>query len=220
MKSLIKENTSQLCLNVASGYETLAGFVNLDNSIFLHLLPVYTILKPLISNGHREWFEKYRDGKRRAELRRHNCLKELPYADGTVSHLLCSHFLEHVHRDQGESILRDFHRVLSRGGTLHIIVPDLAYGMELYEKVRGSDDAANAFLQWTILTRESKPSIRYRILETFGSFGLQHRWLYDYASLSRLLRQTGFTICDRIDSPSMHWRINDEGQVNILATKE
>lgn len=56
--------------------------------------------------------------------------------------------------------------------------------------------------------------------EFVGGFGLLHRWMYDEASITVLLESAGFSIEPSNESPSAHWRREDDHwQVNLLARK-
>ena len=55
-------------------------------------------------------------------------------------------------------------------------------------------------------------------MEINGSFGLQHRWMYDKGSLSKLVEEAGFTILDHNDTPSRSWRSEPQsGEVELVA---
>ena len=119
-----------------------------------------------------------------------------------------------------KKIIDDFHRVLKKEGTSHIIVPDI-YGMAeeyIEKKKQGISNAADDFVRKSILSRETRGSFKYRVLELIGSFGLQHRWMYDRASISLRLENAGFEILKNNESPSKNFRLND-GSVHVLARK-
>lgn len=50
---------------------------------------------------------------------------ELPYGDGTVDAIVCSHALEHAPRERIPAILGEWWRVLRPGGTLLVLVPNM-----------------------------------------------------------------------------------------------
>ncbi|MEI6239046.1 MAG: methyltransferase domain-containing protein [Planctomycetia bacterium] len=209
---------SQLNINVGSGRYPMKGFVNLDNSIFLRTLPLYPLLKPFLSSNHKKIFEEYRAAVAGNTYQVHNCIKKLPYAAGSVNHILCSHFLEHVFHDQARAILRDFRHVLRPNtGTIHLIVPDIRSRAERY--VHSQDPlAADEFINSTILSSPRRPSLRYRLMEINGSFGLGHRWMYDESTLSKLVEEAGFCILDRNETPSRSWRDQRQpGEVELVA---
>ena len=52
---------------------------------------------------------------------------DLPFPDGSVDEIWSSHALEHVQRSDVLPTLKEWHRVLRKGGTATISVPDLDY---------------------------------------------------------------------------------------------
>ncbi len=73
-----------------------------------------------------------------------NLLKRLPLANGTVSVVYSSHFLEHVPRDSVNNLLADCLRVLEPGGVIRLVLPDLENLAREYLKHReaGEDEKA------------------------------------------------------------------------------
>jgi predicted SAM-dependent methyltransferase len=118
-------------------------------------------------------------------------------------------------------ILNDFHRVMQQKATLHVIVPDLKAQAEKYlsKNRNGEPLSADEFIKETLLTRESRGSRKYRLLEFLGAFGLQHHWMYDYSSITKKLRDVGFKILEANETPSKHYRL-DDGSVHVVACKE
>jgi hypothetical protein len=210
---------SPVLVNVASGVYIQEGFINLDYHMILQLLPVYPLLKPFLSDEKRRCFEQYLEVRRKTSLRNHDCRRPLPFPDGSVNHILCSHFLEHVYPNEAVKIIRDFHRTLKPRGTLHAIVPDLRFGVSRYVKDIGSRYAANDFMDYLILRGRTPPSFSVRLREFFGHFGHLHRWMYDEASFKNLIESCGFQILPHNESPSKNFRIEDEGQVNLFARR-
>lgn len=208
-----------LYVNVASSIYVLENFVNLDNSLFLRLLPLYPALRPVLKPGHVEWFSKYKEAQAKATLVRHDCRKPLPFAPNTVDHILCSHFLEHVYFNQAQTIVSDFYKALKPGGTLHMIVPDLAIFMKQYAENASGEDAAFTFLTNTLLTHPRQPSARFRFLEFLGGFGLQHRWMYDHHSMKALLESQRFIILDTNQTVTADYRKGDGVSLHFAAQK-
>lgn len=223
MKSLHIWQNSQgkIWLNVASSIYVVDDFVNLDNHALLALLPVYSFVKRIIPTRYRSIIEAYQAATCKARLIRHNCCKRLPLPDNSVDHILCSHFLEHVYPTQAECILKDFRRVLKPGATLHVIVPNLKEQALRYLRnaEEGRVEAADEFIAETVLSRQTEGSLRYRLLEFIGGFGLQHRWMYDDLSMTGKLSHAGLTILDCNDTPSRSYRLGD-GSVHIVASKQ
>ena len=219
MNPNMEYNHKTVLLNVGSGRYPMAGFTNLDNSIFLKIIRWYPIIRPFLSADYRTEVELYRKAVSGNKYVVHNCLKPLPYVSETVSHILCSHFLEHVYRDEALRILQDFRRVLVPGGTVHAIVPSIATQVRTYLASSG-DRAADDFIANTILSTPARPNLRYRLMEIGGSFGLQHRWMYDPRSFRALFQDAGFSILEENQTPSREWRkVPNDKEIELVAKK-
>jgi predicted SAM-dependent methyltransferase len=215
-----------LWVNVASSIYTLPGFVNLDNDVRLRLLPVYPILKPVIPARHHEWIEAFGEAQSKGHtIKVHDCRKPLPFPPASVDHVLCSHFLEHLHPAEAEAALHDFHAKLKPGGTIDIIVPDLSQAVDYYlaGRANGDNTAGDRLMDMTGMSRRSRASVTFQILEFMGGFGLQHRWMYDADSLTRRIVQAGFTVLPENTTPSRTFRKSDslepDGAVRVAASK-
>jgi SAM-dependent methyltransferase len=214
----IRNRHGKIWLNIASSTGILEDFVNLDNHIFIWCLKAAPFLCRLLPKKYDAILADYRQALRKSILLRHDCRKPLPFPEESVDHILCSHFLEHIYPDETAAILRDCHRVLKRRATLHVIVPDLALQIEHYLKQEGSAQAADQLLEHMLLTRNTRPSVKYRFLELHGGFGLQHRWMYDRASMSRRIIAAGFSLREQNDTPSRRYRLSD-GSLHLVAEK-
>lgn len=219
----LQNSRGQIWLNVGSGAYALKEFINLDSSIYLTLMPLYPVLKVLLRPGHLNIIEQYRDATKQARFLRHDCRKPLKFPDESVDHIVCSHFLEHVYPSEVDRIISDFYRVLKRGGTLHIIVPNLEDLITTYNAQRDGKEAssaADALIQGTILSHQQPPTLMYRALELLGYEGLQHRWMYDKASMASRLTSTGFHLLELNQSPSAAVRLDDgSGSAHLLGEK-
>ena len=222
MKNINSYSNSEgkIWLNVASSVYVLEEFVNLDNAIFLLLIDLIPFVGWIFPSKYQSSIQEYREAKQKALLIRHDCRNPLFFPDNSVDHILCSHFLEHIFPDEMEKVLKDFYRVLRKGATIHIIVPDLEKQINEYmkKKALGFPQAADEMIRETILSRDTRGSLKYRFLEFIGSFGLQHRWMYDYQSLSEKITRVGFSIFDENETPSKDYRLND-GSIHVVARK-
>jgi predicted SAM-dependent methyltransferase len=110
----------------------------------------------------------------------------LPFADGSVRAVFSEHFLEHLPVEiVRDVILREIRRVLEPGGVVRIGVPSGEYFIERYLQYRsGGTDALfeehrNGATPMTMLNE---------IMHSYG-----HHYLYDFETLQRMLKQSGFT---------------------------
>lgn len=115
----------------------------------------------------------------------------LPYEDGSVAEIYCSHTLEHIHHSKTAWMMEEFARVLKPGGLLRIAVPDWSkiedqhksglMGDELYQAwVYGSYDAPHD----RHLARFTSDSL----VKAFCRAGFDdvRRWEPEYEDCSRL----------------------------------
>lgn len=215
----IDKQNQAIWLNVASGYCVLEKFINLDNDIFYRLASFYPLIKPLLSKEHRRTVEEYKAAKKSTPFLKCDCRKPLPFSDGSVGHILCSHFLEHVYSEQATRILCDFKRVLKNDGTLHIILPDLNILIDQYIASKATENAADIFVGKILMSSQNRPSFRFRLFEFFRFEGLKHRWMYTFDSMALKLKECGFELIDSTIIPSAHVRINDGESVHLFARK-
>lgn len=203
-----RNSRGEIWLNVASSIYPLDGFVNLDNAIYLRVSRLFPLLSPVIPGRYHHWIESYRKMRREHIFVVHDCRRPLPFPRGSVDHILCSHFLEHLYPDEASGVLRDFHSRLRPGGTVDVIVPDLEVLAESYLKLasKGVVDATDKFFSATVLSRPTRGTLRYRLLEFLGGFGLQHRWMYDNAGMRARMEEAGFRIRPENDTPSRFFR--------------
>lgn len=215
-----RNSKGEIYLNVASSGGVLEDFVNLDNNVFLRFIGIYPVVKLFVPEKYRAVFEQFFTAKRRATLLRHDCRSPLFFPENSVDHILRSHFLEHVYPSEAEKILKDFHRVLKPGSTLHVIVPDLEGLINEYNtsKQQGIQHAADALIGGTLLSSKTHGTLKFRLLEFFGGFGLQHHWMYDKASIQMRLLDIGFEILTQNLTPSANYRLNDSS-IHLIGRK-
>jgi predicted SAM-dependent methyltransferase len=211
----------EIWLNVASSFGALEEFVNLDNHIFMRRFWSVPPVPALLPSKYRGMIDAYRKARSSTILLGHDCRKRLPFPDASVDHVLCSHFLEHVHPVEMERIVRDFRRVLRSGATVHLVLPDLALQVSEYVERKRAGDAAAAddFVRRTLLSREARGRLRYRLLEFTGAFGLQHRWMYDRESLAARVAALGFELLSENRTPSRDYRRDDGESLHVVGRK-
>jgi predicted SAM-dependent methyltransferase len=216
-----RNTQGKIWVNVASSVYVLEEFVNIDNHLFMRFLGLYPIVRFLVPKRYRPTFEQYREARAKAMVLRRDCRRPLPFPDGSVDHILCSHFLEHVFREEAVAILKDFRRALKPGGTAHIIVPDIRAMVDEYlrKSAAGEAGAADWFVGYTLLSLPKKGTYKYRVMEFGGGFGLQHRWMYDTPSMAAAMKEAGFSLIEGNDTPSQTYREND-GSVHLVGRAE
>lgn len=166
-------------INVGCGQSPTPGWVNFDNSLTVWMAGFWWIPRP---KTKRAFADKVREaGIRWADATR------LPVATGSLEVVYSSHMMEHMDRVEAGLFLDDAFRVLRPGGIIRLVLPDLRPKAEAY--VRDGD--ADAFMQ-AMLTGMTRPHTFTEWLKHAFVGPRDHLWMYDGASLCRLLARHGF----------------------------
>jgi len=209
MINLKNKQIKNLKINIASGVYVLEDYINYDFSVFFLLS--YIPIPSFFFFKYKNLIDLHREARKKAKVVFKNCQKPLKLKNSTVSHILCSHFLEHNTIDVVENILRDFYNKLVIGGTLHIIVPNFDNYIERYLKDRENDElAVLEFCKNTILVDIKKPKFMKRLLTFIGSFGLMHEIMFNKKFMESLLKKHGFVIIKGESVSSYEYRRGDD----------
>src|SRR5262249_31946272 len=98
-----KNSPRQIWLNGGSGNYLLAEFVNVDSNFLFFLVPFYPVLRVFLKPAARDWIEKFKAQRRERRFKLANCAKPLPLPSDSVDHILASHFVEHLYRNDAET---------------------------------------------------------------------------------------------------------------------
>ena len=133
-----------------------------------------------------------------------DCRTALPLPSSSVRGIFTEHFFEHLdYYEEAPKFLEECRRVLCQGGTIRLIVPDGAKYLSAYcdgdlkdmavfsplVTMDPSDDDAPFSIQKTVLPFRTKMEV---VNFHFRQSG-QHRFSYDFETLSALLEECGFT---------------------------
>ena len=174
-----------LKLNLGCGRTILSGWVNIDNSPSVVLAKVpfirYILFKLKIISP--EQFENQWS----KDIVWCDVSRKIPYPDSVVDRVYSSHFLEHIEKEKGETVLRETFRILKKGGIFRLVVPDLVFHAQRYlKKISGVES----------IGREPHDELLFNIYGAFleaKRFGAWHRYMYDWPTLQFLLNQVGFS---------------------------
>ncbi|MFD9623905.1 class I SAM-dependent methyltransferase [Streptomyces virginiae] len=156
-----------------------------------------------------------------------NLLWGLPFRRGSVKRVYTSHMLEHLYYpDHASRLLREIHSVLAPGGTVRIVVPDIAKWLHAYA---GNDsdffNRRRDFFDWwpENLTRLEEV-LRYAGANNVpGSAPMGHRFGYDFATIEKLLLSIGFAEvrrCSFMQSPDDNFRVDNVSRVAHAARRD
>ena len=183
-------SSDRIRLNVGCGSQRPKGWCNCDSSLASLIQSIPFGLK-LTS---RLWSVQYESPARYLDLR----FKWRIFDDSSCDVVYALHVFEHLNVTNASLFLREAHRVLRFGGVLRLVVPDLRIIAGQYlsnsESENESPAAAEHFLYQINLHRESTYGsgwIKY-LLGMLQGFPHQHKYMYDSASLKKVVMAGGF----------------------------
>lgn len=116
--------------------------------------------------------------------------KNYPLLNETIEGIYTEHCLEHIPYEKCLENFKEFHRLLKKGGTLRVILPDGEIYCNLYVQNKTNKNIILPYGE-----NEKTPMIS--INRIFRSHG--HQFIYDYDTLVFLLKEAGFTNVKRED---------------------
>jgi predicted SAM-dependent methyltransferase len=131
----------------------------------------------------------------------------LPFEDNSVAEIYSEHFLEHLeYPSEVRRFLQESWRVLQPGGVFSVGVPDCEWPVKSY--AAGDDEwfAVSRKLWHPAWCNTRMHNLNYLFRQTGD-----HKYAYDFETLSQVLEQAGFTQITRRaynpgqDSPERQW---------------
>ncbi|PZR72038.1 MAG: hypothetical protein DLM73_14500 [Chthoniobacterales bacterium] len=128
-----------------------------------------------------------------------NLRRSLPFPANQFEAIYSSHLFEHLYREEAAALARECWRVLAPGGICRVVVPDLAAAIERYRD-RTADRSTRIPPDIPPAEKLMEELLLHPRHASRGALGLYHRllgfhnhkWMYDGASLKRLLADAGF----------------------------
>lgn len=170
---------AQVKVNLGAGLTVRSGWINIDGSLNAMISSWPKIAQRVLYNmsGAKQnySFHEYHAVLRNNRFVCHDLALGIPFVDNCADFIYCSHFLEHLTRQQGLTLIRETYRVLKKGGVARVSVPDLSKAIDLYSS--GDKDAALKLL--------------YDGADSGNEFA-RHKYMYDHEILGDFLREAGF----------------------------
>jgi len=180
----IRPSDMPVKINLGCGLAVAQTWINIDGSLNALIASWPARFHQLFYrlSGANQYYEleAYCDLLKNHRFVHHDLSYGIPIGDGCVDFVYTSHFLEHLRKTEADELLREAHRVLRKGGTLRVCVPDLAVAVDLYCKSRKEEMLDNYFF----------------VEHSESSFS-RHRYMYDFELLKHRLEQVGFTAIKR-----------------------
>lgn len=156
------------------------GWINTDITphIFITHIPFLPYVLYRLGKISEERFRQHKKGIFK-KVKYLNVKKRFPIKDGACECVYASHLFEHLYYDDARHCVSEIHRILEKEGIIRIAVPDLDTIIKNYDPMK-SDEFCSALFE----------SDQSRVKN-------QHHWMYNEASLKKLLHVAGFKTVDR-----------------------
>jgi predicted SAM-dependent methyltransferase len=143
-------------------------------------------------------------------------LKEpLPFPDNSATVIYSEHFFEHLSLEEGTRFLEESMRVLVPGGVIRIGVPDAERSLRQY--VSGDRE------RWQEIRKRYHPEWCNTPMHSVNYFFRQageHKYAYDFETLSSVLEDCGFVNIRRQDwDPTLDLESRRDGTLYVDAAK-
>ena len=105
--------------------------------------------------------------------------------------------IKHLYYDEAKAFLVECYRVLKCGGVIRLVWPDMfLIANEYVEQIKKTEGNYNTLgiEKLSIISREVSSKFAGSFYEKLKDRAIKygHRWMYDFISLSALLRECGF----------------------------
>lgn len=203
-------------VNLGSGTTCLDDWINIDSSFNARLAKYPRLRYLLFKIGILP--KKYYElpwSKHIQSIMVRDARKKLPFNDGSIDFIYSSHLIEHLRKDEAESVLRECFRVLKRGGLIRLCVPDLQLMARNY--LKEVEDIQNNREKQGHLPSERFLEVLGMLRKTRAPFVLkifspgEHKWMYDQLSLTALLMSCGF-----IDVLKRSYKVGEMPDIKFL----
>jgi len=189
-------------VNIGCGRTPTEGWLNFDNSPAIKLAKSpfkYKFAKALgLLNEQQieniKWNMEH-------NIQFADATKSIPLQTSSIDCIYTSHMVEHLSQKGVRSFLSEVKRVLKVGGVVRIAVPDLRIAVDNYLETNDAD----AFMRGILVQAPEINTLKQKI-NLFVSGYRHHQWMYDGASLSKLLIEMGFSSVE----------ICKDGKTNII----
>ncbi|MBI4050177.1 MAG: methyltransferase domain-containing protein [Candidatus Doudnabacteria bacterium] len=133
---------------------------------------------------------------------RHRIDKLPMFKTNSADLIYCSHTFEYFDRVEAQEVLKEWSRVLKRGGVLHLAVPDWDALLKVYKKYQDLRKILGPLYgRWPI---SGSKKIIY------------HKTVYNFQDLKKLLKKNGFIKVRRYDwRKTIHQDYDDYSQAYI-----
>lgn len=132
----------------------------------------------------------------------------LPFDDNSIEYIYTSHMIEHLFPFDARNFFRECFRILKPGGTFRIICPDIDIWLDNFKTDKGlfkqyKDETIEDIYNHRIYNVKDKIQSNTEIFQSM-LYGWDHKWMWNFESLSRWLKDEGFTLVEKMNYLDTH----------------
>lgn len=180
-------------LNLGCGAVRPAGWINADSSLNANLQRI-----PVVGKAVNRIFKTVEyDNSNMVYMNLNKRWSD--YQNNSVDVVYSSHMFEHLSLKSADLYLKESFRCLKSGGAIRIVIPDLYKLCKNYIRdYEAGVENPSEYIMWAInMNREGQYGsdlgmIKKTVLEWQG-YPHQHKFMYDEKSLTKKVKQVGFT---------------------------
>ena len=171
-----------LLLHLGCGKNTLDGFLNFDNNLFLFFkfIPFSNYVLGLFKFIPK-WFVEFIEVARKKKIRYCDASKKIPFEDSSVTFIYSCHMLEHLDKEETRTFFNESYRVLKPNGIMRIVVPDFQIIIDKYNFNKDVDK----FIYLSCLVGKKPKTLIKKIQYLIQGHGWHHQ-MYNSSSLESL----------------------------------
>ena len=192
-----------LKLHIGCGKNTLEGFVNLDNNVFIFLKNIPFIVQILnLFKFIPTWFPEFIQIVKEKNIKYCDASRKIPFNDSSVDFIYSCHMLEHLDKKETKVFLDESYRVLKPNCILRIVVPDFQLLIDKYK----IDQNVEAIIDNSHLVGEKPKSLLKKIQYMIQGHGWHHQ-MFNENSI-KLLKEFKFSHVSILKAGETHARFN------------
>ena len=182
-------------INIGCSDSPTEGWENFDYSLGLKFSKFYFFTKILYKlKLITPWQFKIATFYKSNNVKYANAAKKIPFKNNCVNVIYSSHMIEHLTRTGAKKFLNESYRVLKEEGIIRLAVPDLRRKAEEYLE----DGDADRFVCETHMWFPENNSFSQKLYLILTG-PKHHLWMYDFNSMSKLLKECGFKNIVRLE---------------------
>ena len=197
-------------INLGCGVDNPKDYLGIDGGLMIMLRSFPSIVNKVLfryfNMAEHYTFDQYFSKMRSSRVIHHELKHGIPLDDDSVSAVFSSHFVEHLAKTQAIKLMRECYRALRPEGIIRICVPSLEVEVEEMQRAIehyrvGDVEQIQKYVTWESVG--------------FNNEYANHRHMYDFGEMERLLTSVGFIGVSR-----KAYKVGDIPGVEVLDTRE